>query len=774
MSPPVVILPLDPQLVDSDSSLADLGNIQTVDNVVEVQFQPVLTPPPPLPATVSFNAGLMNSAFEKINDMMEVFKEFRPLLRDLGSARRSPTAGSSDIDRPNPLDKVSDMAPQGPVVAPQSPDMAPGPSSASYDPHALGSSRHDAPHDDMFVSPRGGVDKGEHVPVGIRHVSPSTSPSHQNRLRDELERVHTEISHFREINDFCRARGRAPPDHSYRDLEILQAKYAQLSLALEESLQASSSRRRGRSPSFTSHRVVSPSDAHHSLRPDSSSLHRPRLSPRPRSPSQDRSRSRDDYSGHHRHSRRSQERFLERFVSSAAPSHGRRPRSRGSPSPKRLEFSRESPSQQRMRFASRGSPSPKRMGFASDPGPSSSKRPLSRDSPSPRPRSSRDSLSPRRGSPSPKRQHFESRDSDSPRRQHSSRASSREASLERPHSRSSPAHPYSPSREDREADDTSMPAPVKAMIDFILQSFPEATALPAHPSSRSFDLSASAGVTDAATPSGSLLAWCHAMSDSFSDNQKRFSQRIKDGRVCHSLLPTLHRFERVSNSPTQGKELKANPDILDLLRNKVPDFRHLPISIKEGIFIERSLRSCLESHNFLTWSVMALIKSLHEKKLLPKDDPVISQLQKSFSKACSNVTNGLTANTAFVTMKRRQLLLSHVVLSVSEAQKRNLLSDPFFQTGSLFDASSVESARSAARDLSLFKPHLKASSSTSQSRRQPYSSSSAQRGSARQSSRPSSSQRSSSPFRQQSGRKGDSRFQKKSSGSPQKRGGFRK
>ena len=434
--------------------------------------------------------------------------------------------------------------------------------------------------------------------------------------------------------------------------------------------------------------------------------------------------------------------------------------------------SRGSPSQHQMRFASRGSPSPKRMGFASDPGPSSSKRPLSRDSRSPRPRSSRDSFSPRRGSPSPKRRRYESRDSVSPRRQHSSRASSREASLERPHSRSSPTHPYSPSREDREADDTSMPAPVKAMIDFILQNFPEATASPAHPSSRSFDLSASAGVTDAATPSGSFLAWCHAMSDSFSDTQKRFSQRIKDGRVCHSLLPTLHRFERVSNSPTQGKEFKANPDILDLLRNKVPDFCHLPISIKEGIFIERSLRSCLESHNFLTWSVMALIKSLHEKKLLPKDDPVISQLQKSFSKACSNVTNGLAANTAFVTMKRRQLLLSHVVPSVSEAQKRNLLSDPFFQTGSLFDASSVESARSAARDLSLFKPHLKASSSTSQSRRQPYSSSSAQRGSARQSSRPSSSQRSSSPFRQQSGGNGDSRFQKKSSGTPQKRGGF--
>ena len=698
-------------------------------------------------------------------------------------------------------------------MAPQSPDVAPGPSSASFDPHASGSSHHDALRDDVFASPRGGLDKGEHVPVGIRSTSPSASPSHQQRLRQELEKVHAEMSHIRDLIDFCRARGRAPPDQSHHDFEILQAKYAQLSLALEESLHASSSLLRGRSPSFASHRDASPSAGHRSLLPDSSSRHGPHLSTRPRSPSQDRSRSRDDYIGHRRHSRRSQERFVERFGSSAASTHGRRPRSRGSPSPKRLEFSRdsssqhelrfasrESPSQHEMRFASQGSPSqhelrfatrsaspkrmgfasraspfPKRMGFASDSGPSTSKRPLSRDSPSQRPLSSRDSLSPRRGSPSSKRQRHESRDSDSPRRQHSSRASSLEASLERPHSRSSPAHPYSPSREDKEAEDTSMPAPVKAMIDFIMQSFSEATASPAHTSSRSFDLSASAGVTDAATPSGSLLAWCHAMSDSFADTRKKFSQRIKDGRVCHSLLPSLHRFERVSNSPTQGREFKANPDILDLLRSKVPDFRQLPISIKEGISIERSLRSCLESHNFLTWSVMALIKALHEKKLLPKDDPVISQLQKSFSKACSNVTSGLTANTAFVTMKRRQLLLSHVVPSVSEAQKRNLLSDPFFQTGSLFDASSVEAARSAARDLSLFKPHLKASSSTSQSRRQPYSSSSAQRGSARHSSRPSSSsQRSSSPFRHQSGKKGDLRFQKKSSGTPLKRGGFRK
>ena len=284
-----------------------------------------------------------------------------------------------------------------------------------------------------------------------------------------------------------------------------------------------------------------------------------------------------------------------------------------------------------------------------------------------------------------------------------------------------------------------MSAPVRAMIDLILKSFPDSQASPSHPSSKSFDLSAYAGVTDTAIPPGSLLAWCHALSDSFSETQQRFARRIKDGKPCHTLLPTLNRFERVSNSPTQGKELRANPDVLDLLRNRVPN-SHVPLSLKEAAALERALRSVLESHNFLTWSVVALIRSPHEKKLLPKDDQVISQLQKSFSKACGNVASGIASSAAFVTLKRRRLLLSHVVPSVSDAQKRNLLSDPFFQTSSLFSNSSVEAARSAARDLSLFKPHLKASSSTTQARRSGYSSSSAQRGSARSSSAQSSAQ----------------------------------
>ena len=43
----VVMLPLDPQLVDAEVDLRELGNLQTVDSVVEIQSQPKSPNTPP-------------------------------------------------------------------------------------------------------------------------------------------------------------------------------------------------------------------------------------------------------------------------------------------------------------------------------------------------------------------------------------------------------------------------------------------------------------------------------------------------------------------------------------------------------------------------------------------------------------------------------------------------------------------------------------------------------------------------------------------------------
>ena len=333
----------------------------------------------------------MNAAFAKLNQMLDEFRGCRtPLRENVGSDRRSLSAGPSDIARPNPIAQVSDSAPQGP-------DSAPGPSTATHVPPPLGPSRHDAPSGDEYVSTHGGMDEWEHVRYGSRHVSPP------ERLRDDLERTHTEIAQLWDYIDFCRARGRAPPDHYYRNLDILHSRYDQLSLALSESRQAFASSRRGRS-----------TDAPRPPCPDSSSLRGPRLSPQPGPSSQDRRRPRDAPSDLPCHSRLPEERYRDRFASSAEYSDSRRRRSRESLSPKQMGVaSRGSPSPMRMGFASRGSPSPMRMGFTSRVSPSPKRMGFaSRGSPSPKRMGFAS-----RGSPSPKRKGFASRDSPSPKRQ---------------------------------------------------------------------------------------------------------------------------------------------------------------------------------------------------------------------------------------------------------------------------------------------------------------------------------------------------------------------
>ena len=183
--------------------------------------------------------------------MMNTFDKLVPLLTNLGSDRRSPTAGPSDIVSPNPIARVPDSAPQGPVVAPQSQDVAPRPSSASSEPRASSSGLQQR-RQDKFASPRGQPNEGDKS-RGSRHASPSL----QHRLRHQLDDVHRQLDNAKEIVDLYHAQSRVPPDQARYDLEILQDQYAQLSIALEESLASTSFHSHGPLP--TSRGIASPS-----------------------------------------------------------------------------------------------------------------------------------------------------------------------------------------------------------------------------------------------------------------------------------------------------------------------------------------------------------------------------------------------------------------------------------------------------------------------------------------------------------------------------------
>ena len=261
-------------------------------------------PLPTPPTSAVFDAGTIASVFERLHDLLDKFKgRSTPPPENVGSVRRSPTAGPSDIARPNPLAQVTDSAPQGP-------DAAPGPSMATHVPPAPGPSHHAAHSSGDFPPAR--VEEGDWEPIRTG----SRRDSSPEGLRDSLEFIHTKITQHREIIDFIRARGMSPANHYYRDLDLLHAEYDRLSQTLIESREAAASRRRRGSPDVAPPGVASPAAAPRSPRQGSSSRTGLRHSPQPgpsssrdqRFASQDLPRSRDVSSDRSRHRGISQDR----------------------------------------------------------------------------------------------------------------------------------------------------------------------------------------------------------------------------------------------------------------------------------------------------------------------------------------------------------------------------------------------------------------------------------------------------------------------------------
>ena len=211
--------------------------------------------------------------------------------------------------------------------------------------------------------------------------------------------------------------------------------------------------------------------------------------------------------------------------------------------------------------------------------------------------------------------------------------------------------------------------------------------------------------------------------------QMKFESRIFEGRSLSTLLPSVSWTEKVSDSPCQGKAFKVNSQVYDLMSSKPSDSRTVPLSLREGTALETTLRSIMESYNFQLWTMTALFRFLGESGHFNLDDPLLDQFQQSFSRGTENVAAGMASAVAFVTSKRRESFLSHMVPSVTESQKRKLLSDPLFHQKDLFVPATLEAARQAARDVSLYRgAQSRPSTSSGTTQRRPFTSSSSSRG----------------------------------------------
>ena len=320
----------------------------------------------------------------------------------------------------------------------------------------------------------------------------------------------------------------------------------------------------------------------------------------------------------------------------------------------------------------------------------------------------------------------------------------------------------------QDEEDNFRPASLDLLLKYITKKFPAASQPLVQPSSKRFHVMEIAGLVDESSQQSSNLAWFGHMRSACDSAQRKFEAKVSEGKSLSSILISVSRTERVSDTPCQGRAVRVNSQVFDLMGSKPSDSRSIPMSVREAATLETALRGVMESYNFQLWTVTALFRFLGDSGCCPMDDPLLDQFQRSFSRGAENVAAALASTTAFVTAKRRESFLTHMVPSVTDAQKRKLLSDPLFDQRDLFAPASIEAAREAERDVSLYRgaQSRPSTSSDSNQRRQFHSSTSR--------SRPHSSPLSAArcpPAPSSSGR-----FQpkKKSSDPPKKRGGFRR
>ena len=321
----------------------------------------------------------------------------------------------------------------------------------------------------------------------------------------------------------------------------------------------------------------------------------------------------------------------------------------------------------------------------------------------------------------------------------------------------------------QEEEDNFRPSSLDLLLDYITSTFPTASQPFIQPSSKRFQIMETAGLVDESSQQITNLAWYGCIRSAWDSTQRKFDAKVSEGKSLSSILTTVSRTERVSDSPCQGRATKVNSQVFDLMSSRPPESRSVPMSIREATSLETTLRGAMESYNFQLWIVTALFRFLGDSGCCPMDDPLLDQFQRSFSRGAENLAAALASSTALVSAKRRESYLTHMFPSVTDAQKRKLHSDPLFDQKELFAPASIEAAREAARDFSLYRgAQSRPSTSSGPNQRRRFNANNS-RGHQNTSPR-STSQRA----RNSSSSSGRFQQRKKSSDPPRKRGGFRR
>ena len=108
----------------------------------------------------------------------------------------------------------------------------------------------------------------------------------------------------------------------------------------------------------------------------------------------------------------------------------------------------------------------------------------------------------------------------------------------------------------------------------------------------------SAGLVDESSQQSPNLAWFGHMRNACDSALRKFESKVSEGKSLSSMLTSVSRTERVSDSPCQGRAVKVNSQVFDLMSSRPAESRSVPLSVREATTLETALRGVMESYNF--------------------------------------------------------------------------------------------------------------------------------------------------------------------------------
>ena len=131
--------------------------------------------------------------------------------------------------------------------------------------------------------------------------------------------------------------------------------------------------------------------------------------------------------------------------------------------------------------------------------------------------------------------------------------------------------------EQQDEEDNFRPASLDILLKYITSKFPAASQPLIQPSSKRFHVMECVGVVDESSQQSSNLAWFSHMRSACETTQRKFESRVLEGRSSSAILPSVSRTEKVLDSPCQGRAVKVNSQVFDLMPSRPAESRSVPL-----------------------------------------------------------------------------------------------------------------------------------------------------------------------------------------------------